>query len=305
MPRPRTLSTLLALLVLCGAVAGGCGDGAATGEPSGRLDVVAAEDFWGSIAEQLGGDQVEVTSVIANPAADPHEYEPSSEDAREMAAAKVVIFNGIGYDQWAQDLIEANPSPGRAVVEVGDVLGLAAGENPHQWYSPGAVQSVIARISAEYKRADPGHSAYFDHRRQSFETAGLAEYRRLIATIKAKYAGTPVGASESIFEPLAPALGLRLLTPRGFMDAVAEGTEPSPADKVAADEQLQEGKIRLWVFNGQNATPDVQRLNDEAKAAGIPIATVTETLTPEGTSFQDWISKELRGIEAALARSGG
>jgi zinc/manganese transport system substrate-binding protein len=299
--KPRAL---LALLALGAVLLAGCGGGSSEDGAAGRLNVVVAEDFWGSIAAQLGGDRVEVTSIITNPAADPHDYEPSSEDARTMATAQVAIVNGIGYDEWAQKLIDANPSPGRTVLAVGDLLGLAAGDNPHQWYSPVSVRKVVAGITAAYKKADPGHGAYFDRQRRAFETKGLARYHGLISRIRSRYAGTAVGASESIFEPLAPSLGLRLITPRGFIDAIAEGTEPSPSDRAAADKQLSEGLIELWVYNSQNATPDVQRLNDEAKAAGIPIATVTETPTPEGASFQEWMVRELEGIETALAGTG-
>ena len=89
------------------------------------------------------------------------------------------------------------------------------------------------------------------------------------------------------------------------MDGIAEGSEPTPSEKASADEQIKDSLIKLWVYNGQNATPDVKRLNEEAEAAGIPIATVTETMTPEGTSFQLWMARELKGIEAALAKAGG
>jgi len=292
----------LALPIVVCILLAGCG-GSGSGSSSGRLRVVAAEDFWGSIAAQLGGDRVEVTSVITNPAADPHDYEPTSEDARTMAGAQMSIVNGIGYDEWASRLLAASPDSGRVELTIGDVLGLKDGDNPHQWYSPTAVHEAIAQITADYKKADPGHDSYFDRQRSEFETKGLAEYDELISQIKAKYAGTPVGASESIFEPLAPALGLRLLTPPGFLDAIAEGTEPSPADKATTDGQIAAKQIRVWVYNSQNATPDVQRLDEAAKAAGIPIATVTETLTPEGAGFQAWMTRELKGLQAALDRS--
>ncbi len=301
----RPPAVLLLPLVLAAALLVGCGEGAGAGGSSGRIDVVAAEDFWGSIAAQLGGDKVEVTSVITNPAADPHDYEPSSEDAREMAVAEVAIVNGIGYDQWAQQLIDANPSSGRTVLDVGDLLGLEAGDNPHQWYSPASVRRVIAQISADYKQADPAGAAYFDQRRHELETKGLAEYDNLIARIRSRYAGTAVGASESVFGPLAQALGLKLTTPPGFLDAVAEGTEPSPGEKAETDAQIADGEVAVWAYNSQNATPDVQRLNDAAAAAGVPVATVTETLTPEGASFQAWMSRQLRGLERALERSAG
>jgi zinc/manganese transport system substrate-binding protein len=305
-PRPRALAYLFLSLVATAILLAGCGgSGSSSSGSSGKLKVVAAEDFWGSIAEQLGGDRVEVTSIITNPAADPHDYEPTSEDARTMATAQMAIVNGIGYDEWASKLLAANPESSRVELTVGDVLGLEDGDNPHQWYSPASVQKVIDRITADYKRADPGSDSYFDRQRHAFETEGLAEYHELIAQIKASYAGTPVGASESIFEPLAPALGLDLITPKGFMDAIAEGAEPTAADKATADRQIAGKQLAVWVYNSQNATPDVQRLNDAAKAAKIPIATVTETLTPEGASFQAWMSRQLKGLRAALARSGG
>ncbi|HEX3608482.1 MAG TPA: zinc ABC transporter substrate-binding protein [Solirubrobacterales bacterium] len=305
MPGPPHRSLVLALLSV--ALLAGCGgsSGAGSAGASGKLNVVAAEDFWGGIAAQLGGNQVEVTSLITNPAADPHDYEPTSEDARTMAGAQMAIVNGIGYDEWASKLLAADPEPERVELVVGDLLGLKDGDNPHQWYSPSSVRRVVGAIAAGYKRADPGHDAYFDRCRAALETRGLAEYHRLISRIRSRYSGAPVGASESIFEPLAPALGLKLITPQGFMDAVAEGTEPTPADKATADRQIADGQIAVWVYNSQNATPDVQRLTDAAKAAGIPVATVTETPAPEGVGFQAWMARELDGLDAALARAGG
>jgi zinc/manganese transport system substrate-binding protein len=299
------IAAALAALAAVAMLLSGCGGAGAGATAGGKLRVVAAEDFWGSIAAQLGGDRVAVAEIITNPAADPHDYEPTSEDAKTMATAQVSIVNGIGYDEWASKLLAANPDSDRSELVVGDVLGLQSGDNPHQWYSPTAVHRVVAAISAAYAEALPADAAYFAARKREFETQGLAEYERLIAQIRSRYAGTPVGASESIFEPLAPALGLKLVTPTGFMDAIAEGTEPTPAEKATADEQLEDAAVKLWVYNSQNATPDVKRLNQAAEAAGIPVATVTETTTPEGASFEAWMVRELRGIEAALARGGG
>lgn len=299
-PRLGLAFATAGLLAAAGALTlGGCGD-AGAGVSGGQLRVVAAESTWGSLAAQLGGDRVEVTELVASPAADPHDYEPTSADARAIAEAQLVVVNGLGYDQWASRLLGADPSSERAVVDVGDLLGLEDGDNPHQWYSPAAVRRVIARVSAEYERLDPAHAAYFRERRRRLEEVGLAAYDRLIERIRSRFAGTPVGASESIFAPLASALGLRLLTPGGFLDAVSEGLEPAPADKVAVDRQIADREIDAWVYNSQNATPDVRRLNSAAAAAAIPIATVTETPTPEGVSFQAWQSRQLRSLQAAL-----
>jgi zinc/manganese transport system substrate-binding protein len=269
------------------------------------LQVVAAENFWGSIAAQLGGDRVSVSSIIVNPSTDPHSYEPSAQDARTMAGARLAIVNGIGYDNWAPKLLSASPASGRVVLNVGDLLGLQTGDNPHQWYSPASVRRVIAQVVADYDKLDPAGAAYYAQREQAFEAVALSKYNRLRTEIRARYAGTPVGYSESIFRPLGEDLGLRLLTPYSFAKAVAEGTDVTAQDKRTVDEQAEDRKIDVWVFNSQNVTPDVQRVNELAKAAGIPIATVTETLDPAGVTFEQWQVEELEGLLKALHEATG
>jgi zinc/manganese transport system substrate-binding protein len=298
----------LAVFLVLGAVCiAGCdksdpGAGTATG---GRLQVVAAENFWGSIAAQLGGDHTQVSSIIVNPSTDPHSYEPSAKDARTIAGAKLAIVNGIGYDNWAPKLLAASPLAGRKVLNVGDLLGLKEGDNPHQWYSPASVQKVIAQIVADYDRLEPAGAAYYAQRERTFEAVDLANYDRLRKEIRARYAGTPVGYSESIFRPLGEDLHLRLLTPYSFAKAVAEGTDVTAEDKQAVDRQAEDRQIKVWVFNSQNVTPDVQRVNELAKAKGIPIATVTETLDPAEDTFEQWQVAELEGLLKALQEATG
>ncbi|MFI4977810.1 MAG: metal ABC transporter solute-binding protein, Zn/Mn family [Solirubrobacterales bacterium] len=281
------------------------GQQGSAGAGSGRLQVVAAENFWGSIASQLGGAKVNVQSIIVNPNTDPHSYEPTAKDARRMAGAKLAIVNGIGYDNWATKQLAASPSRGRVVLNVGEVLGLKEGENPHQWYSPSAVHRVINQVAADYERLLPQDAAYFAAQKQLFQTTSLAQYNRLLGEIRASYAGVPVGYSESIFRPLGEALGLSLKTPYSFAKAIAEGTEVSAQDKQTVDGQAQGHQIKVWVFNSQNVTPDVQRVNEIARAAHIPIATVTETLSPASQSFEQWQVAELEGLRRALAQATG
>ena len=280
----------------------------ATGSGSGSgktIQVVAAENFWGSIASQLGGSHVKVTSIITNPDTDPHDYEPTAADARTVAGAQYAIVNGIGYDAWADKLLAANPGSGRTELKVGDLVGIKPGGNPHRWYSPDDVHKVIEKITADYKKIDPADAAYFDQQKTTFETKTLVGYNKLIADIKAKYAGTPIGASESIVTPLAEGLGLKMLTPETFLDAMSEGSDPTAKDKATIDQQIKNKKIKVYVYNSQNSTPDVQAQVKEAKAEGIPVATVTETLTPAGASFQQWQTTELQGIEQSLAKATG
>jgi zinc/manganese transport system substrate-binding protein len=267
------------------------------------LHVVAAENFWGSIATQLGGTKVVVTSIITNPDTDPHDYDPSAADARTIADASVVVENGIGYDPWVSKLLAADRPEDFQLVNVGDVVGVADGGNPHRWYNPTDVHKVIAAIVAAYKKADPADAGYFSTQQRDYETTGLAQYDDVIAQIKKTYAGTAVGASESIFAMMSPALGLKLLTPPTFLRAISEGTDPTAADEQTIDNQIKSHAIKVYVYNSQNATPDVQAQVDEARAAGIPVTTITETLVPATATFQDWQVRELTSLQTALAQA--
>jgi zinc/manganese transport system substrate-binding protein len=301
------LGSLTALLLCLALVASGCGGSTASssGASAGRLRVVAAENFWGSIAAQLGGSKVTVESIIVNPGTDPHSYEPTASDGVATARSQLAIVNGIGYDAWASKLIDANPSSTRTVLDVGALLSLREGQNPHQWYSPSAVRRVIAQIVADYRRLDPADAAYFERQRTTFEHTSLARYDQLRADIRRRYAGVPVGYSESIFQPLGEDLGLDLRTPYSFAKAVAEGADVSAADKQTVDRQVERRAIDVWVYNSQNATPDIQRINQLAQRAHIPITTMTETLSPASATFEQWQDAELTALAEALHRATG
>jgi zinc/manganese transport system substrate-binding protein len=291
----------VALLVL----ATGCAPAPAASGPTTGLRVVAAENFWGSIASQLGGSRVSVTSIIDNPNTDPHDYEPTVADARAIARARLVILNGVGYDPWVARLVAADPGASRAVLDVGALARVPAGGNPHLWYSPGVMREVVARITADYMRLDPGGASYYAGLRRSFESTSLKRYDQLIAEIRTKYAGTPVGASEGIVTPLADGLGLKVLTPETFLTAISEGTGPTAADKAIVDAQIRSNEIKVFIYNGQNATPDVATLVAAAKARGIPVVTITETMVPATGDFQDWQTAQLEALLSALRKATG
>jgi zinc/manganese transport system substrate-binding protein len=280
---------------------------AAAGAKAGgrHLTAVATINAWGSIAAQLGGARVQERSIITNPATDPHAYEPTPTDARVVAGADVFIENGIGYDSWAAKMLAANPVPGRAVLDVGELVGIADGGNPHRWYSPTDVRRVVDQITADYARADPGDKSYFEQRKSVFLTTGLGTYNDLIGSIRAKYSGVNVGASESIFSPLAQALGLNLVTPASFLTAISEGTDVSAADTATIDQQISGKQIKVYVFNSQNSTPDVAAQVTAAKSEAIPVAALTETLSPAGATFQQWQCAQLRHLAAALHEATG
>jgi zinc/manganese transport system substrate-binding protein len=303
--RRRARPTALALVAAVALLVAGCAGSAGTPTATGKIRVVAAENFWGSIARQIGGAHADVQSIIVNPAQDPHSYEPTTVDARTMATAQLAIVNGIGYDPWAPKLLAANPTGGRLTLTVGALLDLKDGDNPHRWYDPTDVIQVASVIARDLEHLQPAHKAYFAQRVTEFDTQGLAAYHRLIAEIKAHYANVAVGASESIFALQAPALGLRLITPYSFMKAISEGTEVTAQDTVTTERQVTSHAIKVWVDNSQNVTPEIQRLNGLARAAHIPIATVTETLSPASDSFQQWQVAQLTSLQSALHQATG
>ena len=299
----KTKSTLVGLFSVVSVLAvlsvSACGLGAGS-SGSGKVEVVAAENFWGSIAAQVGGDRAHVTSVIVNPDTDPHDYEPTPADAKLFAGAKYVIVNGAGYDAWVPKLLAANPVSGRVVLTISDLIGVKEGDNPHMWYSPTYVARVVDKIAADLAAIDSGDALYFDQQRSAYQTTGLKAYHDTINAIKTKYKGTPVGATESIFSYMAADTGLNLITPGDYLKAISEGTDPSPSDKATVLKQISGKMIKVFVFNTQNSTPDVKSLVDGAKAQGIPTPRVTETLSPATVTFQDWQTNQLKELLAAL-----
>jgi len=294
--------------ILVAAVVSLAAGACAVSPPAGAgrpLTAVATTSAWGSILTQLGGDRVRTLSLISNPDTDPHDYEPTPADARALSLARLVVENGVGYDAWAGRVLAASPDSHRIVLDVGDLAGVAADGNPHVWYSPVDVTKLVAAADEALQRLDPADASYFRQRRAAFERQGLARYRELIAAIRAHYAGVPIGASESIVVPLADALHLDLVTPPSFLRAISEGIDPSAADKLTVDEQIRRHRIAVYVYNRQNSTPDVSRQVAAARAAGIPIVAMTETLTPIGASFQNWQVAQLEALRAALQKATG
>jgi zinc/manganese transport system substrate-binding protein len=294
-------SSTAGLLVGIGLLLAACGQAAGVGGGGPKvLQVIAAENFWGNLAAQLGGAHVSVTSVVTNPNADPHEYESSAQDARAFAEADYVIVNGAGYDDWATHLLAANASSSRTVFTVADLVGVRAGANPHIWYNPAWVETVANHITADFKRLDPADVASFDQQRMAFESA-LTPYHHLISTIHAKYAGTPVGATESIFVYLSDALGLKLISPPEFMKAIAEGNDPPAQDVASFHDQLDAKQIEVLVYNVQTVTDITTQFQQLARQRGIPVVGISETLQPVGASFQGWQVRELQALQQALA----
>jgi len=263
------------------------------------LQVVAAENFWGSLVSQIGGSHVRVLSIVSDPNADPHEYESNAQSARAVSGADYIIENGAGYDSWMDKLLSAGNNPNQKVLNVAILLGKKDGDNPHMWYSPDYVNTVIAKMKQDLIAIDPADTGYYQSQYKQLRS-NLAEYQNRIAAIKQQYGGTEVASTESIFAYLSDAAGLNLVSPPAFIDAVAEGNDPPASSVVEFENQLKSGKVKVLVYNEQTVTPLTQSMKALAANEGIPVIGVTETIQPPDASFQEWMNAEIIDLQNAL-----
>lgn len=264
----------------------------------GRIAVVAAENFYGDIARQIGGDRVAVTSILNSPDQDPHLFETTPAIVRRIAAAQIIVCNGADYDPWMDKLLSVAPRPGLVVIVAADLVHKKAGDNPHLWYDPPTMPAVAKAIAAALSAADGAHKSQYAARLKSF-LASLAPLNDKIAAIGKKYAGVPVAATEPVFDYMAAALKLKMHDER-FQLAVMNDTEPAARDFAAFERELQSHQVRVLFYNKQASDNLVRHLLALARAANIPVVGVTET-APPGQSYQSWMMSELDATEKALS----
>ena len=264
----------------------------------GTVKLVAAENFYGAIAAQVGGPRVAVTSILNNPEQDPHLFEASPTMARQIADAQIVVLNGAGYDPWMEKLLRASPRPGRIVIDVAALTGQKPGGNPHLWYDPATMPNVALALAAALSKADPAHARdYADRLNETL--ALLARIETRVAVLRAKFKGAPVTATEPVFSPMAAALGLTMRNER-FQLAMMNDTEPSARDLAAFEDDLKQHKVKALIYNKQVSEKLTERLIAIASKAKVPVVAVTETM-PISASFTDWMLGQLDALDKALS----
>jgi zinc/manganese transport system substrate-binding protein len=264
-----------------------------------KIHVVAAENFWGNIASQIGGNQVTVTSIISNPNVDPHLYESDARDAIDVATAGVVIENGLGYDDFMDKLIAASGSSSREVLTASRILGVTGEDaNPHLWYNVPQVPLVAARIAEAYETKDPGSRAQFERNLATFDKS-LQPILDATSQIKQQYAGEPVAYTERVPGYLLDNTGLRNETPSGFASAVEDGVDPSPSATYEMDSLLEDRRVRVLLYNAQTVSLVTEQVRHLAEENHIPVVAVTETM-PTGASYQSWQLDQIKALENAL-----
>jgi zinc/manganese transport system substrate-binding protein len=263
----------------------------------GKIAVVAAENFYGDIAKQIGGDRVEVISILSNPDQDPHLFETTPGVVRQIADAKIVILNGADYDPWMDKLLAAAPKPDRVVINAAQITGAKSGGNPHLWYAPATMPAVATAIAKAFAAADEANASDYALRL----SATLASMQRVslrVAQMKSKFGGTSITATEPVFGLMAEALGLTVRNERLAL-AVMNDTEPSARDIAAFENDLKQRKVKLMLYNKQVSAKLTERLRGIAAKAKVPTVGVTET-QPAGVTFQDWMLGQLDAVDKAL-----
>jgi zinc/manganese transport system substrate-binding protein len=305
--RPFLATAAVTAAVLGLALATVTGAGAATEGATGRatgpvVHVVAAENFWGNITSQLGGRDVQVTSLITNPNADPHLFETDAADAATLAQAQVVIENGAGYDTWMRSLLSADGGSPR-VVTAATVLHVTGSDpNPHLWYDIPRVPTVAAAIASALEKAAPQDTATFKANLATFD-ASLAPLTATLASIKAHFHNVPVAYTERVPGYALAVAGLHVVTPPGFARAVEDGTDPGPADTLAMQRLLDDRDINVLLYNVQTVTPVTTQIRALARQHHIPVVGVSETMPAGAATYQQWQQSQLTALQHALESS--
>ena len=263
------------------------------------LPVVAAENFYGDVAKQIGGAEIKVTSILSNPDQDPHLFEASPSVARDISAARIVIYNGVDYDAWMEKLLGAARSTNRTVIVVADIIGKKPGDNPHLWYDPATMLAFAKTLADNLGSADAPHRADYQQRLTDFQKS-VQPIQEKIAALRARLAGTPVTATEPVFGYMFDALGMQVMD-QSFQLSVMNNTEPSASDVTAFENGLKTHQVKLFVYNSQASDAVAARMEKLARASHIPVVGATET-EPKGKNYQAWMLGELDAVDRALPK---
>jgi zinc/manganese transport system substrate-binding protein len=291
----------LALAAATLAALSGCAAGSSADD--GKVRVVASTNVYGDIASTIAGNAVEVTALMSDPAQDPHSFEASAQSQLAVSKADILIENGGGYDDFMDTLRTGSKNTKATVLNVVDISGkkAAGGElNEHVWYDFPTIQKFTTALTDALSKADPAQKATFAKNAEAF-SGKLAALQNREAELKAKYAGEGVAITEPVPLYLLESSGLVNKTPEKFSAAIEAGTDVSPLVLQETLALFSGHHVRLLAYNEQTSGPETDRVRAAAKAAGIPVVPVTETL-PKGKDYVSWMNANLDAVGAALAQ---
>lgn len=264
------------------------------GNGNAVITVIASSNQWGSLAKDLGGEYVDVTSILNNTGTDAHDYEPTTNDISKIQNAQVAVVNGAGYDDWA--LKAAQQSSKTLVVDAADVSGVKTGDNPHIWFSSNARIKTADAITADYIKLQPEHKAQFEQLHKTW----LEEEEQLDKDLKelAKDKGSKnYAAVESVAQYLAEDMGLTDVTPKGYKQAAANESEPTPSDIKSFTDLLKQGDMRMLITNSQEPSEMNDQLVAAADSGNVPVVDVTEQMPEQYKSLHEWMRALAKRIQ--------
>jgi zinc/manganese transport system substrate-binding protein len=262
------------------------------------IKIVAAENFYGGVAQQIAGNRANVVSILTNPNQDPHEFTSNAGTARAVADADVVIYSGIGYDSWMEKLLGVPGKAARVVIDVADLIGAKDGDNPHIWYSPKTMPVLGEKLAEVLSQREPEQTLAFRKNLDAFNASMRPELDK-IAEIRNVSAGVEVTATEPVFGYMADALGFKMLN-NDFQIKIMNDSEPSADETAAFEKSLTDKQAKILFYNSQVTDPTTSRVQAIARQAGVPVVGVTETQPPDQKSYVAWMLHQLAGVQAAL-----
>lgn len=274
-----------------------CGSGQSTSEKNGTIEVAASVNQWGTVAKALGGDNVNVTSIINSTNVDAHDYEPTTSDIAKLQKAQVIIVNGAGYDAWA---VKAAQTANAIIVNAAEIGGVNDGENPHVWFSADVRKAVAQAITEAYEQADAAKKNDFDKMNDQW-AAEENNVESKIAEVKQKTDGLAYAATESVASYLAEDMGLADATPSGYARATANESEPTPTDIKQFTDALKAGEIKLLVVNTQEESELTGKITDAAKSVEVPMVELTEQMPEQYDSLTAWMEGLVDAFSQAIA----
>lgn len=273
-----------------------CGSGQSTSEKNGTIEVAASVNQWGTVAKALGGDNVNVTSIINSTNVDAHDYEPTTSDIAKLQKAQVIIVNGAGYDAWA---VKAAQTANAIIVNAAEIGGVNDGENPHVWFSADVRKAVAQAITEAYEQADAAKKNDLDKMNDQW-AAEENNVESKIAEVKQKTDGLAYAATESVASYLAEDMGLADATPSGYARATANESEPTPTDIKQFTDALKAGEIKLLVVNTQEESELTGKITDAAKSVEVPMVELTEQMPEQYDSLTAWIAALVDAFSQAI-----
>jgi zinc/manganese transport system substrate-binding protein len=295
----RKRAAAMALIAVLTLLVAGCGSGS-QGAPRGVIAAVGAESQYANVIEQIGGRYVKVTAIESNPNTDPHTFEASPSVAQAVAAAQLVVQNGVGYDTYMERIESATPSSTRKVLDVQKLLGLAdSTRNPHLWYAPQTMPAVARAITSDLGAMQPAHAGYFQAALARFEQA-LGPWRRALSQFAAEYPDTPVATTEPVGDYMLEAAGTVNLTPFSLQADIMNGVDPAPQDVTLQNDLFSAHRVKAFVYNQQVTDSLTQSFLEAAKRAHVPVVGVYETM-PAGFQYQTWMLAETQALHRAVA----